>query len=334
MDDLLGKQSDTGEDELETELPLCKNLLKLYKPVPPPIKTETSITDHRRTLKGPWSRLARRYNADEDEVLRGLFDMNLKQAFETHPPDRPIPRIAVMIKSFERNETYIPNVTNRLVLFSDATGEMFGTVQHTVLSHFYAGFVPNSVLVLKNVPIFNRSRFGKQLIVGLQCIETIFPELSEDQDDHHYKQTSDTAVTPPVVPPVTSSSSPSLPKSIQNKVQPPLRHDVPPDVDDESEDSDIDQMPLKRRATPSRTTPTPESTPSSITPPPAVQQPPMSSPSAPPDSSVQPVFSQEPSLTPTQFSFSFGTISQSQFPSPGHARDADLDILDSDSDSS
>lgn len=182
-DNILGSQPEKDLDSSEHLLPLCKNLYKLYKQPQVSVKSELTIREHKRALRGPWRRLAETYKADDETIIEGLFGMNLKQAYETHPPDRPIPRIAVMIKSFERNETYIPNVTNRLVLFSDATGQMLGTVQNIVLTEHFPVFVPNTVVVLKNVPIFNRSRFGKQLLVGRQCIEAIFPEIDEDDEE-------------------------------------------------------------------------------------------------------------------------------------------------------
>lgn len=182
-DNILGSQPEKDLDSSEHLLPLCRNLYKLYKQPQVSVKSELTIREHKRTLRGPWRRLAETYKADDETIIEGLFGMNLKQAYETHPPDRPIPRIAVMIKSFERNETYIPNVTNRLVLFSDATGQMLGTVQNIILTEHFPVFVPNTVVVLKNVPIFNRSRFGKQLLVGRQCIEAIFPEIDEDDEE-------------------------------------------------------------------------------------------------------------------------------------------------------
>lgn len=144
--------------------------------------------------------------------------MNLKYAFEAHPADRPIPRIAVKIKSFERDEMYIPGVTNRLALFSDATGEMLGTIQQSILTEYFTTFVPNSVVILKNVPIFNRSRFHRQLLVGKACIEEIFPELEEDDEDRmrikHARESAAKQTT-------TTSSSSSSPSTFPEPQNPP-----------------------------------------------------------------------------------------------------------------
>ena len=58
---------------------------------------------------------------------------------------------------------------------------MLGTVAHDVLAKYRTVFVPNTVLVLKNVPIFHRSRFAKSLLINASCIESIFWETKEDR---------------------------------------------------------------------------------------------------------------------------------------------------------
>jgi hypothetical protein len=75
---------------------------------------------------------------------------------------------------------YIPGITGRLVLCTDTSADIFATIQLKAVEAYFSTLVPNAVVVLKNVPVFVRSRFNKQLCVCLDIIEKIFPPSLED----------------------------------------------------------------------------------------------------------------------------------------------------------
>ncbi|KAH7826145.1 putative protein of unknown function (DUF4539) [Monocercomonoides exilis] len=183
-------------EEQEGSLVFCSLLSKRYKSKQLTIKRDLAVPERRRVLQGPWKRMSDAYKATEDVVVAGMFGQNVKHILDEMPADKPIPHLAAMIKSFERSELFIPGVTNRLALFSDATGEILGTVQYSVITEHFPNFVPNAVVVLRDVPIFHRTRFGKQLLIGTSCIEAIFPPWTEDQarlEDPEKQQESSTS---------------------------------------------------------------------------------------------------------------------------------------------
>ena len=161
--------------------PLLRNLVQQYPPEDVYCLTPSIIDFQTNQLYGPWARLAEKYEADGDTVIKGLFGVNLRKAYTTWPTDRPIPKIAVMVKGLEREETYLPGITPHFVRFTDATGDMLASVQEAACQTYPMILDEHTVIVLQDVPIFHRSRFNKTFLVGKSCICDIFPEYKEDR---------------------------------------------------------------------------------------------------------------------------------------------------------
>ena len=161
--------------------PLLRNLVQQYPPKDLYYLTPSIIDFQTNQLYGPWARLAEKYDADKETVIKGLFGVNLRKAYTTWPTDRPIPKIAVMVKGVEREETYLPGITPHLVRLTDATGDMLASIQEAACKIYPMILDERTVVVLENVPIFHRSRFNKTFLVGLSCISDVFPEYQEDR---------------------------------------------------------------------------------------------------------------------------------------------------------
>lgn len=182
---------DNPPSQSPASLPLLRHLYEIYPPKDL-LQISSSIIDFRTgQLYGPWFRLAENYQADRNQVLNGLFDINVRSAFESWPTDKPIEKIAVMVQAIEREDHYVPGVTPLLVRLCDATGSILASMQEKVFKKYPDTIVPNTVLVLKRVPIFHRARFSKSLLIALPCIAEIYPELEEDRTitlDSQYTQ--------------------------------------------------------------------------------------------------------------------------------------------------
>ena len=161
--------------------PILRNLVQLYPPRDQLFISSSIIDFRNKKLYGPWARLAETYHADMDSVLKGLFDINVRDAFERWSTDKPIPKIAVMFVDIEREDSFIPEVTPLLVRFADATGSITASLQEKAFRKHPEIIIPNTVLVLENVPIFHRSRFSKSFIVSEACVTEIYPEFEEDR---------------------------------------------------------------------------------------------------------------------------------------------------------
>ena len=161
--------------------PLLRNLVRQYPREDMYYLTPSIIDFQTNQLYGPWARLAEKYDADKETVIKGLFGVNLRKAYTTWPTDRPIPKIAVMVKGLEREETYLPGITPHLIRFTDATGDMLASVQEAACEIYPSILDEHTVVVLENVPIFHRSRFNKTFLVGASCISDVFPEYKEDR---------------------------------------------------------------------------------------------------------------------------------------------------------
>lgn len=171
---------DSESDKDPSALPILANLIRQYRP-PDELQLTSEIVDfHHGELYGPWARLAAAHGATDEEVLRGLFGVSVRRAYETWPTDKPVPKIAVMVRAIEREEMYFPGATPLLVRLCDATGEILASFQEKIFKKYPVAIQEKTVLVLKNVPIFHRSRFGKSFLVSLQCISQIYPERNTD----------------------------------------------------------------------------------------------------------------------------------------------------------
>ncbi|KAK2947646.1 hypothetical protein BLNAU_17398 [Blattamonas nauphoetae] len=130
---------------------------------------------------GIWQEMINLYEPGPRADVFSVFGVNIDFIMKNADGSVKIPRLSVMLKSFERSDLYIPGVTGRLAIVCDPTGEMEATIQKQACSELFLRLIPNSVIVLKEVPVFVRSRFKKQLLIPFRCIEHVFvpPEERE-----------------------------------------------------------------------------------------------------------------------------------------------------------
>jgi hypothetical protein len=171
-------QEENGFTEIQNggddnSLPFCAELYRRYHVIP---KSNLPLSILEQKFSGScWKKFMEKYNFSVQDVSSGCWGQNVRDILDKNTGSRPIAKIVLMLKSFERCDCYIPGVSSRYAYFTDMFNEIYVSIANEVIEANFVSVVPNSLFVLRNVPLIVHSRFHKQLVICLENIEEIFP---------------------------------------------------------------------------------------------------------------------------------------------------------------